>query len=481
MFLLARGNLQVEDALRKTQTALQSALARHEADDAEKQEAYSRLERTLELQEELQRQLDESQSALAERLDVTATQESHLQIAMEDAGGLRQRLIDAEERAEQLTAESARAYAEAARQQAFLEGENTRLQELVEHLRGEGQQLQEELREANLQAQHCRSLEHRLKSMESDEQVLQERIEALEAVVTKKERDLLELLNSTREQEEERSEQFSSELGALSKQLKAAQERAQVLTSENKHLGEELARSNSAAQEAQEELQEKLLAAEKECQEQSDRVQDLEFELRNTCAALKEQELRHSQADAKVRLLQEEAAISSDTYDSTVAELREELQEKQEQVRGLDLQLSALKSKVVSLEADFVQRDEEIAGKLLRRAAADEDNRQLRQALDAQTAEVQLLRTRLEKLEVQLEDATARCDSTGAELAQVKEGLADTEAQLEEAEEGARYEQTLVVCPMHNPMVPMLFYDNELYEAYSAVSIQSLSPLMCVQ
>ena len=86
-----------------------------------------------------------------------------------------------------------------------------------------------------------------------------------------------------------------------------------------------------------------------------------------------------------------------------------------------------------------MQRDEEIAGKLLLRVAADDENRLLRNQLDAQSADLSLMRGRIEDLQVQVTGLTQQNEAFKEQDAHSKAELQLTNIKLQESRETARY------------------------------------------
>lgn len=443
----------VERALQETQALLQKALDQHERDATEKDEIWAKYEDAQQQVGELQGLLDEVNAQLEERVSANQDQEAQAQAVQEEVGAIHERLSEAELRAEQMSTESARAFAKSARTIAYLEGECTRLRTLLDHLRVVNAKLNGDLKEAHLEGMRCKSLEHRVKMSEQDEAALRKRIEALEAAVQQKEQELLEALEAAREQEEERLERFESEYNAINSQFRALQEKNAALLQEHAALKDATSQGSATQLAELETTTAKLLAAQKEVARQQTRAEELDFELRNLRHTLQETEHLYSQANTKIALLTEEARVSKETHANTVRELQNEVRDRSETSRAKDQQLAQLKAQVNRLEADFVQRDEEVAGKLLKRIAADDENRQLRAQLEAQHGDLTLLRGRIEDLQVQLTSLSQEKETLAEQDAHHRAELQLTTVKLQETRDVARYGTMLLSlspCYLHS-------------------------------
>lgn len=392
----------VERALKDTQALLEKALDRHDHDAQEKDEAWNKYDAAQQHVEDLQRMLDDVHAQLAERIDMHNNNDAQAQVLEEEFLSIKQRLSEAELRAEQMSTENARSFAKSARTVAYLEGECTRLKTLLDHQRVVNVKLTGDLKNAHLEGMRCKSLEHRLKLSDQDQASLQKRVDTLESAVQQKEHDLLEALDTAREQEEERSERFEIDYNSLNSQYRALQEKYASLAQDHAAAKLSLEQATLAHASELDSLTGRYQASEKEVARHHAKVEELEFQMRNVRHTMQETELLYSQANTKISLLIEEARITKETHASTLRELTIEVQDRTENARAKDQQLAQLKSQVNRLESDFVQRDEEIASKLLRRVTADDENRQLRIQLDAQTGDLTLMRSRIEDLQVQV-------------------------------------------------------------------------------
>lgn len=392
----------VEKALKDTQALLEKALDRHDHDAHEKEEAWAKYDAAQQHVEDLEHMLDDVNAQLAERIDMHNNNDAQAQVLEEEFLSIKQRLSEAELRAEQMSTENARSFAKSARTVAYLEGECTRLKTLLDHQRVVNVKLTGDLKNAHLEGMRCKSLEHRLKMSDQDQASLQKRVDALEAAVQQKEHDLLEALDTAREQEEERSERFEIDYNSLNTQYRALQEKYAALSHEHAAAKQTLEQATIAHASELDTLSGRYQASEKEVARHHAKVEELEFQLRTVRHTIQETELLYSQANTKIALLTEEARITKETHASTIRELTTEVQDRSESARLKDQQLAQLKSQVNRLESEFVQRDEEIASKLLRRVTADDENRQLRIQLDAQAGDLTLMRSRIEDLQVQV-------------------------------------------------------------------------------
>ena len=428
----------VEKALRDTQALLQSALDRHDLDAAEKDEAWAKYDDSQHQVRELQRTLDQVNAQLVERIDLGQTLDAQAHEVEEEFVILEQRLKESEERAEQMASDNARAFAKAARTEAYLEGECTRLKGLLEHLRTVNEKMTEDLKIANQEASQVKSFEHRMKLSEQDQAALQKRIDSLEAALQQKEQELLEAMDLAREQEEERAERFEQDYNAVTAQHRALQERYTFLTQEHSTMRQHVDQLVSTHSTEMDTTNQKLLTTEKELSRQLKKKEEVEFELRSVRNTLQEQEHLHAQCATKITLLIEEARVSKETHASTVRELSNEAHDRTEALRQKDIQLAQLKLQVNRLESDFIQRDEEIAGKLLRRVTADDENRQLRVQLDAQSSDILLMRSRIEDLQIKVTNLTQQSETLRDQDEQSRSDLETTTRKLQEARDTTR-------------------------------------------
>jgi chromosome segregation ATPase len=429
----------VEKALKDTQVLLQNALDQHDRDAEEKENIWNKYDAAQQQIDELQGMLDDVNAQLSERINVNNNQDAQALVVQEEIHTIQQRLSEAEHRAEQMSTESARAFAKSARTIAYLEGEVTRLKTLLDHLRVVNVKLNGDLKNAHLEGMRCKSLEHRVKLSEQDEAALRKRIEALEGQVQQKEHELLEALEAAREQEEERLERFETDYNAINMQYRALQEKSAALLAEHNALKESRAQDQADHAAEVNAFQLKLQNAQKDVAHHHARTEEMEFELRGVRHTLQETEHLYSQANTRISLLTEEVRVSKDTHASTVRELTNELRDQTEANRTKDQQLTLLKGQVSRLQSDFVQRDEEIAVKLLKRVAADDENRQLRVQLDAQSSDLTLMRGRIEDLQSQVASYSQQCETLTEQDSQSRAELQLVTIKLQEARESARY------------------------------------------
>ena len=429
----------VEKALKDTQALLQNALDQHDRDATEKEEAWAKCDAAHQHIEELQTLLDDVNAQLSERIHQGQDHDVAAQLVEEEVHNIKQRLSEAELQAEQMSSESARAFAKSARTIAYLEGECTRLKTLLDHLRVVNAKLNGDLKTAHLESMRCKSLEHRAKLSEQDQAALQKRITALESTVQHKEQELLEGLERCREQEEERLERFENDYNTINAQFRALQEKNSALLSEHELLKETLEQATADHTAEVNSIQLKLQNAQKNTTIQQKHVEEVEYELRTVRTALQEQEHLYSQASTKISLLTEEVRVSKETHASAVRELTNEVRDRTEVNRTKEQQLAQLKAQVGRLESEFVQRDEEIAGKLLRRVAADDENRQLRSQLDTQASDLSLMRGRIEDLQIQVTTLTQSSEAIQEQDANSRAELQLTIIKLQEMKDTVRY------------------------------------------
>jgi chromosome segregation ATPase len=436
----------VERTLHETQALLQKALDQHDRDATEKEEIWAKYDAAQQEVGELQAMLDEVNAQLEERVSANQGQEAQAQAVHEEVLAIQQRLSEAELRAEQMSTESARAFAKSARTVAYLEGEVNRLKTLLDHLRVVNVKLNGDLKEAHQEGMRCKSLEHRVKLAEQDEAALRKRIDTLEASVQQKEQDLLDALELAREQEDERQERFESDYATLNAQFRALQEKNAVLLQEHTALKETASQGSMVQLTELETATAKLHSAQKEAARQQTRADEMDFELHNLRQSLQETQHLYSQSNTKIALLTEEVRVSKETHANTVRELHNEVRDRTEAGRLKDQHLAQLKAQVGRLEADFVQRDEEIAGKLLKRIAADDDNRHLRVQLEAQSSDQSLMRGRIEDLQQQVTSLRQEGDTLREQGAHHRAELQLTAAKLQEARDSARYDIPPCIC-----------------------------------
>jgi copper chaperone CopZ len=284
-----------------------------------------------------------------------------------------------------------------------------------------------------------KSLEHRLKLSERSEASQSQRIASLEEMVQTKEKELLEALEHARTQEEERAQRFDEDYSSVSAQHRLLQEKFAALSHEHAALRRAVDENEVSTAAEIETLTHKMHMQEKELVRATGRCEECEYEVRTLKTALHEREHLYAQANTKVTLLLEEARVTKETHQSTLQELTSEIRERTESLKSRDAQVAQLRTTVGQLESDFIHRDEEIASKLLRRVAADEENRQLRLQSDAQLADMALLRTRIEDLQVKLSDMAQQNEVLKELSDQQKFDLESTIKKLTERVEETRY------------------------------------------
>jgi chromosome segregation ATPase len=152
---------------------------------------------------------------------------------------------------------------------------------------------------------------------------------------------------------------------------------------------------------------------------------------------LQEKESLLVSSDARIVQLTNELRAVKDNSQTKIIEMNTELNDKQTMIRLLENSASSLRSKVGELEASFIQRDEEIAAKLLRRASIEDEHRQLR--MNYESLSVQLssnqsvtteMRKKIDELDQLLESSKSESQVRAERLRLVERQLSDTSVEL---------------------------------------------------
>eukprot|EP01038_Epipyxis_sp_PR26KG_P008401 gene8401-11359_t len=400
----------VEANFKDSQITLKKLTARYESQTGELNDRVAEIARLNNAIMELKYSFEEKQQ---QTKNLENSMEQSIMIQPEEYDHLIQRLNDAEKRAIIMSTEGAKSFARSTRTIAFLEGECTRLKTLIDHFRIINMKLTNDLKISNNNSMKCAAYEHRIKFVLEDNSSLKEQITSFESLLAKKESELLVLLSQQRDHEGINIDRYEIELQKINDKLKISQDTLITTKRESKSIQDAQEHTNSLLKSELNNLSEKSKLLEKDLQYKTDLLSTVESEFYALKGLYNDKENLYVSSVNKVLLLESELNSNKDQNSYKIIELTSENQEKTNRIKVLESNVFALKSKVSELENSFIQRDEELAVKLLKRASVEDENRSLRSQVDD-------LHSQLSSIRLKYEDALDKWNNLTLEYDSIK-------------------------------------------------------------
>jgi len=382
----------IQQKLEETQYALKQAVEKAEADYAERQYLLNQLEISQQEQEFLDRTLDEV------RMEQDNRNKANEAYMNEEYSKLQERLEVAEKRAIEMSTNGTKAFAKSARTIGYLEGETLRLRNLVDHFRIINVKLGSDLKSANEEGMKAKSLEHRLQTLVVTEEQLITKTKHLETLLQTKEAELITMQRMVQELEERKLEDYELEINQLHDKIRVTENAHALITKEFKQLQQSATESEKVAKMELQNLNDNVAVLKDELQKRVATINANEQNIKSLQKSIRDKDNSLAEIEGQLQSIRNEDAFNQAEWKHKLDEYERDLRERNSLNERLESKVAAMVSQISELEDSIALKDEMIASTLSRQAAAAEELRQKRLALEISQTDIANLNTTVEEL-----------------------------------------------------------------------------------
>jgi hypothetical protein len=386
----------LENRLEEVEDSLKDALQTLEEEAIEKYDVMNKLRDSHRESSIFERSLAEA------RYEHDAMEKTREEIEIATEARLYERLDAAEKRAIEMSNNGAKSFARSTRTIAYLEGECLRLKLLVDHFRLVNVKLSGDLKTAHEEGGRAKSLDHRIQSIMQEDILLHERIKYLETIVSKKDMEILLAQRRFQELEDNKSEEFDSELLQLKNKNKDYIDKYELISKELEENRYDMKEMTDKYEYNSKILQDKLSLTIEEFNSNAIETESNVVTLQNLQDLIKEKDDIYVEIESQLNLLKSESEINNDKYNRKTKNLQEELQEKNSYIIEIDELIIKLKLNITDLESINLLKDDVITSTVSKHANAGD--------------EIRLSRIQLEKYEAEISSLTNNITTTTTKL-----------------------------------------------------------------
>lgn len=317
--------------------------------------------------------------------------------------GFSTRLVEAENRAEEMASEQAKLFAQSSRIIAYLEGENSRLKNMCDHFRMANSKLMVELKGSLYSELRLKTVENKLKTAHEIEDASLKRLKQYEELLNQKNEEYSRTLTVVHNEYRDKMLQIQSDSDRTCDSLSELKVTLSKATVEKENLASQLVSLKNSSDNILRDHRKKCEQYESELNSMKNLVEDIDYECKMSRETIQELTMTNSQYEMKLSILSQEFQEYKLSSERLSHDLRIELQEKSQKISSLESDSLVARAKQIEAESNAIMLSEEVTKTLLKRVGTEDEVRLLRENVElckAENSKVHQINTNL-KIEVQ--------------------------------------------------------------------------------
>jgi chromosome segregation ATPase len=324
---------------------------------------------------------------------------------------LEEKLRQTEKQLSDLTTESAEMYAKTSRTIAYIEAENSRQKELIEHYKDTNTQLTDELKQVTEEILRAKSVENRLSITQDNETKLFKRVVELEQLISEKDRENNRLLQLHQESNQQHNEELNEEIQSLRNELIDIKQRYQVNLNQLHHDQQKISELQHSLDIESSNFREKISQSENEKMILQQKCHESENLITAFRTSLATKDSLLSDAEKQMSSLTHDAEAAATRWEKKRDELEHDRIRLQARLNDAEKQLMDTKQQLQQSRHENFVKDTTITETIAKNASMMEEKRILESKCQSFMNEIQDTKNLIQKHEAAIESKTSELES----------------------------------------------------------------------